>query len=266
MMPKPLSGFGIVITRPREQAHRLIQQITQAGGEAFHFPLIEIVGLDDYSTFEHTIATLDQYDWVIFISSNAVQNAMPRIKNRWPILPKSCQFAAIGPVTAQALNESGVSQVLTPENRFDSESLLALESMQNMQGKNVLIVRGVGGRELLASTLQSRGANVSFAECYQRINPQKNLEFLVTLAKKNMCHAIVITSSEAMQHYLMMLNICKLESLNAAAYDALMPLKICVNHARIAENSALKNFNVQIASTAGDNAMLDCLIRALTTS
>ena len=259
MPPKPLSGSGIVITRPKDQAQTLSQSIQAAGGEAFYFPLIEITGLDDYSTFEQTIAQLDQFDWVIFISSNAVQNAMPRIAKFWPSLPPTCRFAAIGPVTAEALKEAGVAQVLTPQNRFDSESLLALETMQHMQGKKVLIVRGVGGRELLAKTLEARGAEVQFAECYQRINPQNNLDFLLSLARKNACHAIVITSSEAMQHYLTML-----ESLSKADYHLLQTVSICVNHARIAENPLLKNYNVHVASTAGNAAILDCITKALT--
>lgn len=276
MLPKPLTGFGIVITRPTDQAQTLSQSIQAAGGEAFHFPLIEIAALDDTSAFTQTIAQLDQFDWVIFISSNAVQSAMPFITKRWPNLPKKCTFAAIGPVTAQTLQTFGVQHVLTPQGRFDSESLLALADMQHMQGKKVLIVRGVGGRELLASTLQARGAEVQFAECYRRINPQQNLDFLLTLTQKNACHALVITSSEAMQHYLTMLsltrlnltwlNTLKLESQRTAEYDALRSLKICVNHARIAENPALKHFNVHVASTAGDAAMLDCLIKALNPS
>jgi uroporphyrinogen-III synthase len=264
MLPKALSGFGIVITRPQDQAQTLGQSIQSAGGEAFYFPLIEIAGLENYSTFEQTIAQLDQFDLIIFISSNAVQNAMPRIAKCWPDLPSKCQFAAIGPVTAQALKEAGVTQVLTPETRFDSESFLAMESMQHMQGKKVLIVRGVGGRELLANTLEARGAKVQFAECYQRINPQKNLDFLLTLAKKHSCHAIVITSSEAMQHYLTMLESSRVAKLSQADYHLLQKVNICVNHARIAEHPLLKNFNVHIASTAGDAAMLDCITKALT--
>lgn len=271
MLPKPLTGFGIVITRPTDQAQTLSQSIQAAGGEAFHFPLIEIAALDDTNAFTQTIAQLDQFDFVIFISSNAVQNAMPFISKRWPNLPTKCTFAAIGPVTAQALKEFSVQHVLTPQDRFDSESLLALADMQHMQGKKVLIVRGVGGRELLANTLQARGAEVQFAECYRRVNPQQNLDFLLALTQKNACHALVITSSEAMQHYLTMLNLTrlnnlKLESQRAAEYDALRSLKICVNHARIAENPALKHFNVHVSSTAGDAAMLDCLITALNPS
>lgn len=271
MSTKPLRGYGIVITRPQEQAQTLSQLIQTAGGEAFHFPLIEIAGLNNYSAFTQIIAQLDQFDLVIFISSNAVQNAMPHIQKQWPNLPKKCAFAAIGPVTKQALENFSVPQVITPQDRFDSESLLALESMQHMQGKKVLIVRGVGGRELLANTLQSRGAEVHFAECYRRINPQKNLDFLLALMQKNACHAIVITSSEAMQHYLAMLEDLRLENLGlenkeATAYHQLSSLKMCVNHARIADNPLLKDFNVYVASTAGDAAMLDCLTKALTSS
>ncbi len=249
-----LQGRHIVITRPIAQAGKLSKLIQAAGGDVISFPLIEIVPLDHYQTFENTISHLDSYDWAIFISSNAVQNGMPFVSKF--NLPASLKFAAIGPSTSAELATFGVKNTLIPICRFDSESLLALPEMQAVQHQKVMIFRGIGGREVLAETLKSRGAKVEFAECYQRINPQKDLNQLTAFHLKEALDAIVVTSSEAMRHLLAMAN-----------HQAwIKNVKLCVNHARIAEEPAQLGLNVEIATGPGDEAMLACLIKALTPS
>ena len=254
MNANPLHGHHIVITRPIGQAGKLSSLIKHAGGEVTSFPLIEIAPLSNYQTFEDAINQLDQYDWAIFISSNAVQNGMPFVNKLK--LPSSLKFAAIGPSTAAELASFGIQNTVIPKGRFDSESLLALPEMQAIKNQKVMIFRGVGGREILADTLKSRGAEVNFAECYQRINPQKNLSALTTLKQQGALDAIVITSSEAMRHLLAMAN----------HQEWLKNVKLCVNHARIAEAPSKLGLNVYVATAPGDDAMLACLIKALTST
>lgn len=251
MNAKPLLGHHVVITRPIGQAGKLSNLVQEAGGEVVSFPLIEIAPLSNYQAFEHTISSLHEYDWAIFISSNAVQNGMPLVSKLK--LPSSLRFAAIGPSTAAELSKFGVQNILIPKDRFDSESLLALPEMQAVNNQKVMIFRGIGGREVLADTLKSRGAEVNFAECYQRINPQQDLSKLTTLNQQGLLDAIVITSSEAMRHLLAMAN----------NQEWLKNVKLCVNHARIAEEPSQLGLNVEVATAPGDEAMLACLIKAL---
>lgn len=251
MNASPLHGRHIVITRPVGQAGKLTGLIKAAGGEAVLFPLIEIAPLADYQAFEQNIQGLARFDWAIFISSNAVQNGMPYVSRL--SLPSTLKFAAIGPSTAAELATFGIEKTLIPAGRFDSESLLALPDMIDVKDKQVMIFRGVGGREVLADTLKSRGAEVQFAECYRRINPQENLRPLTALDAQDALDAIVITSSEAMRHLLEM----------ASNQAWLKTVKICVNHARIAEAPSQLGLDVHTASAPGDDAMLACLIKAL---
>ena len=118
MTIKTLTGIGIAITRPINQAKKLAALIEQAGGTPISFPLIAITPLNDYSQFETVISEIESYDWAIFISSNAVQNGMPRLVKQG--IPKNLSFAAIGPVTASELQSFGVKDVLIPNDRFDS--------------------------------------------------------------------------------------------------------------------------------------------------
>jgi uroporphyrinogen-III synthase len=248
-MTQPLAGVHIAVTRPPEQATKLNAAIAQAGGSVISFPLLDIASLPDLSAFHAAITPLDQFDWAVFISSNAVQYGMPLLQQA--SLPARLKFAAIGPTTASALGSFGVAEVLKPSDRFDSESLLALPELQQMQGQRVLIVRGVGGREVLADTLKQRGADVVFGECYRRINPQKNADVLAQAYAGNKLQAIIITSSEALRFLLDV----------AGESDWLKAVPLFVNHDRIAEQAQSHGLKVISAGQPGDEAMLQLLTK-----
>ena len=250
MTANPLNSIGIAITRPIDQAKKLSVLIEQAGGTPILFPLIEITPLKDYRQFEALVSQIETYDWAIFISSNAVQNGMPRLVKQG--IPSSLKFAAIGPVTASELQNFGVKYVLIPKDRFDSESLLTLPEMTNVFSKKILIVRGVGGRDVLAETLKIRGAQVTFAECYQRTNPQTNCDLLAQLWADKKLHGIVVTSSEAMRHLLDL----------AGAADWLKHVTLSVNHVRIAELPLQMGLKVLVADEPGDESMLQTIEHA----
>ena len=246
-----LAGIGIAITRPIDQAKKLKLLIEQAGGTPILFPLIEITPLPDYSQFAVVISDIVNYDWAIFISSNAVQNGIPHLVKVG--IPSNLKFAAIGPVTASELQSFGVKDVLIPNGYFDSESLLALPEMTAVLGKKILIVRGIGGRDILSETLKKRGATVTFAECYQRINPQANCNLLVNLYSEKKLQGIVVTSSEAMRHLLDL------------AGDAgwLHNVILFVNHIRIAELPLQMGLKVKVADAPGDEAMFHLIKQIL---
>lgn len=250
-MPDTLAGCGIAITRPLDQAQDLASRITAEGGRPILFPLLAIAPLDDSRAFLEALEELDQVDWAIFISSNAVQQGMPAVIQRYPQLPAGLRFAAIGPATSAELQRFGVSNTLMPQGRYDSESLLALNEMQNVSGQRILIFRGEGGRELLAEQLRTRGAEVRCAECYRRTNPQRDAGELQRLWQNRQLQAIVITSSEALRNLITL----------AGNAEWLRRVPVCVNHPRIAELARRHGLDVAVADAPGDQGMLECLIR-----
>lgn len=242
-----------MITRPSQQAQTLVGLVRDAGGYPILFPLLEIVGITDYSAFDSTIDQLEQFDWAIFISSNAVEHGMTRLLARRSV-PPGLQFAAIGPMTAAELAKYGVVHTLTPQGRFDSESLLALPEFAHMQGQRCLIFRGQGGRDLLASELTARGAQVSFAECYKRINPSLELSPLHQLWQNRRLSAMVVTSSEALR------NLLDLFAAAPPEQNWLKEIPIFVNHPRIAEAAARQGLQAVVAEAPGDPGMLATLV------
>lgn len=256
MKQNNLAGCGILITRPRQQAATLAELVETQGGTPVIFPLLEIAALQDAPAFDAKVADLAGYNWAFFISSNAVQFGMKRLVELGQTFPASLKCAAIGPATAQELRSLGVAQVLTPQQRYDSEHLLACPELQDMQGQRCLIFRGEGGRELLAEKLRERGATVDLAECYRRINPSADLSEPTRLWQNGQLHAIVVTSSEALRN---LLDMAKQASESSA--DWLKQTPLFVNHVRIAEYAASQGWQAITAEQPGDAGMLAALMQ-----
>ena len=143
--------------------------------------------------------TLEDYDLAVFVSVNAVQMGLERILDQrdWP---EHTQIATVGARSAEALTAYGLSVDLVPEHQFNSEALLALEELEDMSGRDVVIFRGNGGREVLRDTLLERGAEVEYVEVYRRVCPTVDAGLMQQLLQPGYLDYITITSNEALQN------------------------------------------------------------------
>ena len=235
-----LAGRGIVITRPRELAQSLAALVEAHGGRAFVFPTIEIEPLPA----PPALARLGEYDMVIFVSPSAARVAS-RAARPWPP-PRA---VAIGSGTRRELEHSGVATVLAPEDRADSEALLALSEMQRLAGQRVLIVRGDEGRALLGETLEQRGARVEYAACYRRARPQGDCASLQDARRRGELHAVTATSAQALDNFIAM---CGGELARA--------LPLFAAHERIARHARDIALPEVVVAGASDEQMLERLV------
>lgn len=195
-----LAGLKILVTRPADQAPALIAKLAALGAKPLHFAAVEIVEPRDIAGLKAVIADLPSFDWAIFISPNAVTRAFNLMQGWGQEWPSRVGVAAIGRGSARELQRLGLRDILVPGGRFDSESLLAMEPLQDMQGKAVLIFRGEGGRELLGDTLAGRGARVRYAECYRRAAPSADVSGLLRAWARHGMDAVIVTSVEGLHH------------------------------------------------------------------
>ena len=250
MKAKPLSGLKIVVTRPREQADNLAQRITQMGGEAILFPLLAIYPAADISALNKQITRLNEFNLAIFISPNAVcygMNAILATNDSSQILSK-LKIAAMGPGSVQALREHGLHEVIAPQEKFDSETLLARPELQAVAGWKVMIFRGDGGRELLGETLKKRGAEVEYATCYQRSKPPVDMSKLL-VARPDV---ITVTSSEALNYFY--------ELLDAQSKEIVFSTPLFVPHERIANSARKLGWQAVTLTQGGDEGLLSGLL------
>jgi uroporphyrinogen-III synthase len=243
----PLAGLKVVVTRPRDQALKLAQKIEQAGGVPLLFPLLDITSVQDAHALNEQVARLGQCNMAIFISPNAVHYGIAAIRASGAV-PDSLKIATVGQGSALALHESGITSVIAPTQRFDSEGLLALPELQHVSGWRVMIFRGDGGRELLGDTLRERGATVEYVSCYRRSKPQQDKSVLMASGPD----AIIVTSSEALGYLWQMLE--------DSEHAALRNTALFVPHARIAGLAREQGWAQVQVTASGDDGMLSALI------
>lgn len=172
MTDPALKGVGVLVTRPRAQAIDLVTEVERHGGTAFCFPVIDIVALDENDVAAGA-AALPAPDVTIFISRNAVEYGLRYTDGG--------RIAVIGPATAAAVRAAGRIVDIEPADGYDSEHLLAEPEFTDIGGKQVRIIRGSKGRELLAEELTARGATVNYLSVYERRLPTVPPDMLAEL-------------------------------------------------------------------------------------
>jgi len=245
-----LNGLGVLVTRPAHQAGPLCDRISAAGGRPLRFPLLNILDTSAAPAALSLLKRLTDFDIAIFISPNAVLhggNAILRLGG----FPDRLKLATVGRGSARELEKLiGRPPDIVPQQRYDSEGLLALEALQHVAGKRILILRGNGGRELLADQLRERGASVDYAEVYRREMPDASMAEPGWLEKTDV---ITVTSSEALQ------NLVTLTP--AERRDELFNKALIVVSERAAQLARELGFTLpaQLSRQAGDEAILEAL-------
>ena len=202
-----LAGRRILVTRPVDQAEGLKAAIEARGGVPVAFPLIRIVPPDDMQAARATFSAIASYGLVIFVSRNAVARGLAILRalapdDSAPLVPPNVRVLAVGAGTAADLVAQGVPAGTVPGQRYDSESLLALDELGSgrIDRARVLIVKGEGGRDHLRRTLCDRGAHVDTVAAYARKPPQAGEADLSALWDEHPLDAIVLTSVEAAEN------------------------------------------------------------------
>ena len=195
-MTGALKDAGIVVTRPARQAAGLAREIAALGGRPLVFPAIVILPPADASALRAVQSNLARYDIAIFVSANAVEYGVGD-PAAWPA---RILTLAPGPGTAAALAAVGIADAHIPATTMDSEGLLALPQLHDVTGKRIVIFRGDGGRELLRTALEARGATVVQVECYRRAKPQSGVAGLIVAWREQRVDAVTLTSGEGLDN------------------------------------------------------------------
>lgn len=237
-----MSPWRLLVTRAEPEASEQCLALAAQGVFASVLPALEIQPLP--VTAQQQALLAQRYDAAIVVSKAAARLCLQRLAGQ--PLPSE-QWFAVGEGTGRLLMDAGLG-AHWPSQGEDSEALLALPALTRAlagPAPRVLIVRGEGGRELLAGSLRERGASVDYLELYRRACPLGSAGEPATRVAAERLNGLVVSSGQGLEH---------LHALAAGRWPELAGLALFVPGQRVAAQARLLGaqqvIDCQGASTA----------------
>ena len=190
--------WRVLLTRPAEESAALAATLSEAGIFSSSLPLLDIEPLPVTPEQQAVFRDLGRYCAVIVVSKPAARLALQQLDQAWPHL----RWFSVGAATAQVLADHGFD-VQYPQAGDDSEALLELPALREVIARpdaRVLILRGEGGRELLAERLREQGASVDYLELYRRFLPAYDKGVLMQRIQLERLNGLVVSSGQVFLH------------------------------------------------------------------
>jgi uroporphyrinogen-III synthase len=199
-VPGRLLGQLILNTRPAHQQAELSSLLELEGAQILSFPVIDIVPLESSLARKRLTQQISDYDILLFVSRNAVDNAFRYIDSTR--FKPGLWFGVIGTATRLALAQrvTRLDSCLLAGSPYNSETLLEADALQQVDGKRVLILRGQEGRSLLGEELAARGAEVDYCEVYRRELPFYAVADFDRLVENAFPTLVILTSNVGMHN------------------------------------------------------------------
>lgn len=235
-----MTGWRLLLTRPADDSAMLTDILAEKGIFSSSLPLLEIEPIPVSETMRQVIQGMDRYCAVIVVSKPAARIGVDLL-DRYCSQSLRLKWFSVGAATAQILKDRGLD-VSFPVEGDDSEALLELTPLREAIARpdaRVLIMRGEGGRELLAERLREQGASVDYLELYRRGLPRYAEGALPERIQAERLNGVVVSSGQGFEH---------LRQLAGSAWPELARLPLFVPSPRVAE----------MALAAGAQTVVDC--------
>lgn len=178
--------IAILVTRPEGPADTLVQALRQRGYRVHAVPTMQTEPVD----FNPQV--LADCDWIVLTSVRGVQSMTE--------LPSGPRFAAVGPETARALRSRGVEPAYVPVH---AEGADLGDTLPDVDGKRVALVRASAAATDLPDRLRRRGAIISEVTAYRTVEaPAASAEPLRVALKDPDLDAVVFASGSAVRGFL----------------------------------------------------------------
>jgi uroporphyrinogen-III synthase len=211
---------SILITRPKSQAKGFATALAEAGFKPILFPVIEIRPKEDTSALDYALGKLACYDWVVFTSINGVEYFWARLEALGiRDFPVNVQVAAIGPKTAEALKDRGVTAAFTPAE-YVAEAILP--GLGELKGRWVLLPRAEIARKALPEAITAAGGMAHEIAIYQTLPAQIDLLGLEALQQG--VDVITFTSPSTVQNFITLVKNAGLDPLDLPE----LPMVACI--------------------------------------
>ena len=207
---RPLFGKRVLVTRPHEQAQDLVERLESMGAEAIVAPMIRILPPADYGPLDDACERLQEFDWIVFASINAVEALIERLlagpRDLRALGP--AKVCVVGQATADRLAKYGVKADLVP-GEYRAEAVApALAERSPIRGLKVLLPRADVGRQTIGDDLRKQGAEVTDVIAYRTdaAEPEREGEpDVYRMLLERHIDVVTFTSPSAVRNYVRVL-------------------------------------------------------------
>jgi uroporphyrinogen III methyltransferase/synthase len=197
----PLHGKTVVVTRARAQSSDLARRLRELGAVVIEAPVIRIVPRFDDPDVGAAAKRLErhEYDFVCLTSPNGASLLLEALarSGRDARALAGVTVAAIGPGTARALAERGISADVVPEDSV-AEALAAELERLPLREKRVLVARAAEARDVLPERLREAGADVHVVALYETVREELDERRLHEIASADY---LTFTSSSTVRNF-----------------------------------------------------------------
>lgn len=199
-----LSQARILVTRAASQASGFGKQLRALGAEVLEMPTIAITPPSSWEPLDGAIAQLDQFDWLILTSANAVTFLMDRLAISGRIYTdfSGIKVAVVGNKTAAVFADcaDGRQPDFMPPS-FVADSLVA-HFPEPLAGQTILFPRvESGGREVLVKAFTEQGARVIEVPAYESRCPDGLDGSVLEALGDRRIDLVTFASSKTVRHF-----------------------------------------------------------------
>lgn len=217
-MASPLAGKTVVVTRDAGQSARIVEELAARQANVKLLPLISFAPPEKFEEFDAALRRLENFDWIIFTSANAVQALEGRrqeIGLGELAAVKLPRVAAVGPATADAAESTGYSVDFVATEH--SGAGIVKELGEDLKGKSVFLPRSDKANPDLPQALRKRGAMVTDVVAYKTLAPGETDRARVKESLKDGADGILFFSPSAVRNFLELLGADRLKALQGRA-------------------------------------------------
>ena len=197
----PLTGWRVLVTRPDTPGTSLSERLKLLGAEVHTYPLIEIVPPRSWDSFDRTLSSAEQADWIIFTSRNGFEFCCSRLEElgKSHHLLNAAQIACVGRSTAEAVQKKGLTVNLVPEHH-QSEGLLEALDREKIEGKRFWLIQAEEPRQTLRRGLLKRKAEVRISSVYRNQFPDRDFSPMLELLQASGVDWLILCSASAVEN------------------------------------------------------------------
>ncbi len=200
---RPLFGQRIVVTRTRDQASQLSNQLSERGADVLEIPTIKITDPEERIALVEAMAGISAYDWLVFTSPNGVTSFFDYFFKAHDDIRAIgiCRIAAVGPATAAKLKERHLRVDAMPEEYVATKVAEAISKKDNVENLRVLILRAEVASPELPKQLEELGAIVDDVACYRTVPETEDLNGAAAKLVEEGADWVTFTSSSTVENF-----------------------------------------------------------------